>query len=103
MLRCSPGIRPTPAISRSFLWLASLAPPAHATSVCACAHARRRGAPVELDGRDGPFNPEIAARLCVSAQTVQHHLGKVFAKLAIGSCGRLRRVIPGDLEPGAPR
>jgi DNA-binding NarL/FixJ family response regulator len=102
MLRCSPGIRPTPAISRSFLWLASLAPPAHATSVCAGAHARRRGA-VELDGRDGPFNPEIAARLCVSARTVQYHLGKVFAKLVIGSCGRLRRVILGHLEPGAPR
>jgi hypothetical protein len=102
MLRCSPGIRPTPAISRSFLWLASLAPPAHATSVCAGAHARRRGA-VELDGRDGPFNPEIAARLFVIAQTFRYHLGKVFAKLAIGSCGRHCRVIPGDLEPGASR
>jgi DNA-binding CsgD family transcriptional regulator len=46
--------------------------------------------------REGLSNPEIGSRLFISARTVQSHLGKVFAKLAISSRGQLDRVLPGD-------
>jgi DNA-binding CsgD family transcriptional regulator len=46
--------------------------------------------------RDGLSNPEIGSRLFISARTVQYHLGKVFAKLAIGSRGQLARTLPRD-------
>jgi DNA-binding CsgD family transcriptional regulator len=45
--------------------------------------------------RDGLSNPEIGARLFISAHTVQHHLGHVFTKLGITSRGQLDRVLPG--------
>jgi DNA-binding CsgD family transcriptional regulator len=44
--------------------------------------------------RDGLSNPEIGARLYISARTVQYHLSKVFAKLGISSRGQLDRVLP---------
>jgi DNA-binding CsgD family transcriptional regulator len=44
--------------------------------------------------RDGLSNPEIGARLFLSARTVQYHLKKVFIKLGIESRTQLDRVLP---------
>jgi DNA-binding NarL/FixJ family response regulator len=43
---------------------------------------------------DGLSNPEIGARLFISARRVQYHPGKVFTKLAISSRSELDRVLP---------
>jgi DNA-binding CsgD family transcriptional regulator len=52
--------------------------------------------------RDGLSNPEIGARLFISARTVQYHLGKVFTKLGISSRSQLDRVLPGDPDTAQP-
>ena len=46
--------------------------------------------------RDGLSNPEIGARLFISARTVQYHLGKVFSKLGISSRSQLDHALPDD-------
>jgi DNA-binding CsgD family transcriptional regulator len=45
--------------------------------------------------RDGLSNPEIGARLFISARTAQYHLGKVFTKLGISSRCQLAQALPG--------
>jgi len=43
--------------------------------------------------REGLSNPEIGARLYISARTAQYHLSKVFTKLGITSRTQLARVL----------
>jgi Bacterial regulatory proteins, luxR family len=52
--------------------------------------------------RPASENPEIGARLFISARTVQYHLGKVFTKLGIGSRSQLDRALPGDPDTVSP-
>ena len=44
--------------------------------------------------REGLSNPEIGARLFISARTVKYHLGKVFTKLGIRSRSQLESALP---------
>ena len=50
----------------------------------------------------GLSNPEIAARLFLSARTVQYHLSKVFTKLGISSRSQLDQVLPDDPAAASP-
>jgi DNA-binding CsgD family transcriptional regulator len=53
--------------------------------------------------RDGLSNPEIGTRLFISARTVQYHLGKVFAKLAISSRSQLHQALASDPATTEPK
>jgi DNA-binding NarL/FixJ family response regulator len=44
--------------------------------------------------RDGLSNPQIGARLFISARTAQYHLSKVFTKLGITSRAQLDQALP---------
>jgi DNA-binding NarL/FixJ family response regulator len=52
---------------------------------------------------DGLSNPEIGAKLFLSRRTVEWHLSKVFAKLAISSRADLRDALPSAELEAAPR
>jgi DNA-binding NarL/FixJ family response regulator len=62
-----------------------------------------QGAQIARLASEGLSNPEIGARLFLSARTVQYHLSKVFAKLGISARGQLHRVLPGDRAAVGPR
>jgi ATP/maltotriose-dependent transcriptional regulator MalT len=52
--------------------------------------------------RDGMSNPEIAAQLFLSPRTIEWHLRKVFAKLAIRSRRELRSALPDTGQAAVP-
>jgi DNA-binding CsgD family transcriptional regulator len=52
--------------------------------------------------RDGRTSPEIGAQLFLSARTIEWHLGKIFAKLGIGSRRELDAALAQHGQDGRP-
>jgi len=52
--------------------------------------------------RDGRTSPEIGAQLFLSARTIEWHLGKIFAKLGIGSRRELDAALAQCGQDGRP-
>lgn len=74
------------------LWATGQAPGQRAVGDTTALTAQERE--VAKLARDGLTNPEIGARLFISARTVEYHLGKVFSKLGISSRSQLDRALP---------
>jgi DNA-binding CsgD family transcriptional regulator len=51
---------------------------------------------------EGRTNSEIGAQLFISSRTVEWHLGKIFAKLAISSRRELRHALPDVVRATRP-
>jgi DNA-binding CsgD family transcriptional regulator len=73
---------------------------------------RTTGSPVKLTAREtqiarlagnGQHNREIAAQLFISPHTVEYHLHKIFAKLAISSRNQLHSVLAGGRSEAPAR
>jgi len=56
---------------------------------------------VALVVADGATNAEAAARLFLSAKTVEYHLSGAYRKLGIRSRGKLVRALANAPEPGS--
>jgi DNA-binding NarL/FixJ family response regulator len=53
--------------------------------------------------RDGESNPQIAAKLYISARTVEYHMHKVLTKLGITSRVQLAAVLDLETKPSSVR